>query len=382
MLILDQVIESTLKLTSFIKLNKFHYSYFETFGLMKLLELENEIDKKLGLHYKDVEKNLQNSSQVYSESYIENDLEALALNTSYLDLIQIFIFLNIKPTQHFIDIGAGYARSALLINILYPQTKATALEHVKERVEKSRAVSKKLNLPLDSYHCQDILNKNYSLPQGDYYFLYLPLGELLHKSIKDLKENAKTRDFKIIAIESHGELINRLNKEDWLNKIDCPLQTISPRHDQNIYIFETNRKKLNQIKTNLQRLEDLVYNAENDFQIIIRDKDLGNKNEYHWSASSKDLTFNLIDKNFEKLDLLYPPRTISIDQIITVEKKELPPFYKEREDNLKIKLKQIDNEEFKSAGWIRKIIVHPELIIEFSVLGRIPYCDIRGWDTV
>jgi len=378
----QQSIENTLTLCKKVKLKQFNHDFFHELNQDNWLQFERTLDEKLGLCFQLIEKGLQESAYEYSESYISEALECQALNTSYLDFIQIFSYLNLTEKDHFIDIGAGYGRSALLINLLYPQAQVTAIEHVKERVEVAKNVGRSLQLPTSSFHCQDILDKDYSLPLGNYYFLYLPLGKLLHKVLYDLKAKALQNHFTLVVIESHGELVNRLKKESWLDEVQTNLTTIAPRHDDKIYLFKSNSKELANGQSKLQSLEDKFFSSKSSFQIEIKDKDLNNDQQYIWSASSQNMIFNLIDSDKVCIDLSTPPRTINIEQIQSFESKKVPPFYKEREENNEIILRLKNEDSAKKAGWIRKIIIHPKMIIEFSELGRIPYNQIINWEVV
>jgi SAM-dependent methyltransferase len=381
MLFYGQTLQKAYKLLDLLGLDEFTSDYFKIFNQEKLIYFDNEIDKALGFDFDKTERNLQESAHNYRDSYIDDKIKSLALQTSYLDFIQIFTFLDLKPNEHFIDIGAGYGRSSFLINMLFNKTRSTAIEHVRSRVQASKDAAIKYHIPLRSFQCEDILKSDYTLPIGEYYFLYLPIGNLLFKVLNDLKSKAHTKSFKIIAIESHGELINRLEKEKWLSQGPCELESISPRHDNKVYIYEVNRNGLSTADSLLQKIERLHFLKESNFQILIRDKDINSNDSYIWSASSKELEFNLLNDKEIKLDLKYPQRSIKIKDIVDIDNSTYPPFYFERENNLNIRIKTIQNSNLRIAGYVRKIITSPLLIIEFSSIGRVSHSDITYWET-
>ena len=362
--------------------NKISLSNLNKLSLDQVIIVEEQLDDFFNLQYTEIEKSLRVSSTIYpKESYIENDLECNALNNSYLDFYRIAQALEIKSNETFVDLGAGYCKAGLAIPLLNSEIKVTCLEFVKERIESAKNASLKLPHHSTQFIVQNLLEENLELPTAKYYFIYLPNGKLLASLLKRLKKISLSSHFKLIVIESHGELVNRLKIEkSWLDSPIVILQSSLQRHDNNIYVFETKKQhqELSQHEKEIHKIEDVIYSTKHS-EIIFKDFDHGDTHQYSWSASSLGAQLNFLDVSFPSIELLYPPKIMPIDYIERVNKDIKSVDYinifnrRNNDHDFKISMNQ---KEF-NAGKLRKIILKKDIILEFSRIGRIPYSKIE-----
>lgn len=169
------------------------------------------------------------------------DLSADALNTSYHDFWQIFTQLDKKST--FVDLGSGVSRGAF-VALNFDGLKYIGIELMDERISSTIESLRKLG-----QKSSDILKLDLSssrLPSANYYFIYFPLGKTLSFILMQLIIMAKNNNFEIIVIESHGDLIDKMNALSFSFKLrDSSLTTSLPRHNNKIHFFKTD---LNPIK--------------------------------------------------------------------------------------------------------------------------------------
>lgn len=348
-------------------------------SLEDVISIENQLDDYFQLNYKDTENTLLNIADNYPiASYIESELENSALNNSYLDFYRIALALDIKNFETFVDLGAGYCKAGLGIGLLNPSINVMCLEFVKERVNRAKEASSKLTLPNTQFIVQDLLEEKIELPIANYYFIYLPNGKLLESLLRRLKQLSKVSDFKLIIIESHGELVNRvLIESSWLIQEDIILQSSLSRHDNNIYIFQSRKQhtKLSKRESSLHALEKVIY-SDKQSELIFNEQDHGHSEKYKWSASSLNAHLSFLNLKSVKLELTYPPKIMPISDIESINqdlnKISYLDIFKKRskDENFKIYSKK-ENKEI-DAGKLRKIIIEKDIILEFSKIGRIP----------
>jgi hypothetical protein len=172
-------------------------------------------------------------SQVENKDGSYKNIRPEALYTSYQDLETIFSYLGEAGT--WVDLGAGIGVSALMYAYLYPDRKAYALEFVRSRIEAGIKIKEEKKLPNAVLLNQDLLHCE--IPQGDTYFLYFPTGPVLDRILSWLYLSKSP--FRLVAIESHGDLLNRLGKESWLVPVG-EIALSQPRHHSHAIIYEAN----------------------------------------------------------------------------------------------------------------------------------------------
>lgn len=122
------------------------------------------------------------------------------LQTTYNELWRMCEILNPKPHSSFVDIGAGYGRMALVLNLFSPDAHFVGYEIVKERVEEGNRMFEFLGLHDAKLLLQDIAEDGFTLPQADYYFMY-DFGNSDHINIilNQLKVLADHRTIRVVV---------------------------------------------------------------------------------------------------------------------------------------------------------------------------------------
>lgn len=266
------------------------------------------------------------------------DLDPRALYTDIADFYSIMHSSLVKGT--WIDLGAGVGVSALMYSSLFPDRKSIAIESSHARVDAGREAQLRLNLNNTEFVEGDLLTCD--IPEGETYFLYFPTGPVLDRILDQLRTKKKFKC--LIAIESHGDLLPRLEKEKWLKR-STSLPLISQRHHPHAIIFE---------RTSAPR-------EWGPHQLSFQNKFLLIDNQ--WLGESFGLEW-LKDNQYQ---LVHPPRTIEWNPGIKVmSRHELP-----RPVHILASLRRLGELEIKTHKTIyraslRKILITPSLSVELS----------------
>jgi hypothetical protein len=217
-----------------------------------------------------------------------------ALYTSEEDLLSIFQHPLISGT--WVDLGAGVGKSVLLYAARFPERKSVGIECAKARVEAGLLKIRERELSNAELLLGDLLFTE--IPEGDVYFLYFPTGPVLDRLLCELSQ--KPKRFKIVAIESHGDLLLRLSKENWLTLKD-EIHLSSQRHYPQAQIFESN---------GLFRETELSFydlSFQHKYLLI-------SEGEKSWIGES----FGMTEIREDEFNLLVPPRTIQRDSVMAI----------------------------------------------------------------
>jgi hypothetical protein len=200
----------------------------------KLFSLTSpQIDREFGLEIDRIEEvlwrrakalrpegNLSNLSHVLHDGHQTwVGLEPQVLNTPYEELLQICEVLRPEEGQHFVDLGAGYGRLGLVLNLLYPEVTFTGYELVPERVDEGNQVFLKEKCHKAKLITQDLTASDFVLPKADFYFLY-DYGKVHHirQTLSDLEKLAMAGKFKVIA-RGQGSRSIIEHEHPWLSQI-------------------------------------------------------------------------------------------------------------------------------------------------------------------
>ncbi len=304
---------------------------------------ENELIKTTGFEI-DIVSEIENSLKQIDckstpEFYLDGQKEE-AINTSLQDFYQILkSFSNShKGPITICDIGASYGKMAFVAQAYFPNIKVISIEPVKKRID--YAINKLKN----SKHVfiNDRFRQKYVSEFAiDYYFLYFPVGVILDEIIEAIESP-------IIAIESHGELLNRLGhsfkQKRQLTKL------ISPRHNPNSFIFS-------------DKCESVLYQEFKEF--LSKESDLILiTNEKPWYADKADLKYFFDEEDQITLELMTPPRTIHFsNNLETIKSSELDTNVQEI-ISMRREGKQID------GCFIRKIFVDGSYELSSGVIKK------------
>jgi len=358
-------------------------------------DCDQKIDHLLGIDPEKVERLLDERKEDITkgqDAYLGESLSPHALFTSYRDCYQILSHLKTKPGEVLLDLGAGMGRMSITAALFFPHLKVKSIEMIKQRIELAIKVYKNLKLSTEGF----IIGRfeNIDLQGTHYIFLYLSSNSILKTMMEKLKNLALAAPFQIIAVESHGDLLPTLRKDyPWLITEPFKLKTFSKRWNQNITFFKP--LPLSQMKNYHKEEKDLFQHffeilkkeytlllkdipqpwrhpfllhlaKSKDFELVIKDKDVGCPTKYCWLASTFELSKTL---EGEKYQAMFPEREFSMGQIESIIRPG-PNWH----DWRKLRFK---NTKLGSFGEVRKIVISPKKMIEFSLRGRIPLEDLN-----
>jgi hypothetical protein len=133
-----------------------------------------EVDQWLGFKIEAVESQV---CQRESLSKVKNHetwshISSQVFSTPYLELRLILELLNPQPAEHFVDLGSGYCRLAFVLERYFKGVTFLGIECVALRVNEALRIFKSNNLTHADAICADLVDLNFEIPLGDYYFIY------------------------------------------------------------------------------------------------------------------------------------------------------------------------------------------------------------------
>ncbi len=284
-------------------------------------------------------------------------LEQQALLTDISDYLNIFSHFN--DVTSFVEFGSAYGHGPLIFSRLFPSAHAIGIEF--EEVRFNTAVTLKNNFNLNN--CEFVLAdlSTAKIPPADLYFLYFPTGPILDRILFELSQ--MTHQFHLIVVESHSDLIPRLEKETWLTE-DFEVPLVSKRHYSKAKVFSSGGLKISSYF-------DFSFKEK---YFMIRDID-----NSIWIGDSLGLEWHSKDY----LTLLNPPYTIHENQVqamVEFSSFNLPTQHL-------IKLRALGGVKIEShlkhfQGFIRKIYIDPHFLIELSTGERINFDDLSKIDPI
>lgn len=281
----------------------------------------------------------------------DKGLSEEALLTSHDDFHRIF--KSLPKGDKWVELGSGHGLGPLSFAKYFPDKKAVGVEFEFARFQASVAYLEKLSLANVNFIHGDLLTD--PIPKGDFYFLYFPTGIVLDRILHHLGN--LTDIFYLIVIESHGDLLPRLQKEQWL-KIFREIPLISPRHYPNAVIF----KKCAQKRPDLH---DISFQKK--FLTIIDQAS-------EWIGESFGLEW--IKEN--EFQLLTPPRTVSEFQVKNVlDIHQIPNEFHPALMLRKLGILTIHCMTDVKEGHIRKIFISPSFKLELSSGEQVEWIEIK-----
>ncbi len=292
---------------------------------------------------------------INDEDSANRGLSYTALYTSKEDLDALFIDPCINGTL--LDIGCGDGHVVLYYALSFPHRRAIGIENQRSRFDFASLIKNDYDIKNASFICDDLLHCQ--MPSADVYFLYFPTGHVLDKIISSLYDEMK--EFTLIVIESHGDLIKRIEKENWLEfSHEIPLSSL--RHYPHARIYKRIFKERDSSLKPFQQSYKKNYILIQEDNIIW----IGGTYEMGWLG---DDVFNLND----------PPRTIRWSDVKKLMLyKDFDPLRRfvlnlREKGELRFSLK-----DFTAIGCIRKIIIEPTFMIELSTGQRLKWEEITS----
>jgi SAM-dependent methyltransferase len=299
-------------------------------------------------HFSSRHKEIEDKVEIRSGSY--QGLLEEALYTSDLDLLSLFESPFVQGT--FCDLGCGTGKTALLYGSLYPKRKAIGIEFEAARLVVGETFKQQFSLNNVTLIHADLTTVD--LPKAETYFLYFPTGPVLDRILSLLYQMA--HHFNLCVIESHGDLIPRIELENWLSLLsEIPLA--SPRHYPFIKIYQ---------KKSLIRDESLL-----PFNLTFQEKYLLISDQTEeWIGESLGMEWTEADR----FELLTPPRTISWKSVKKLmDRRDLSPSVATAISIRRLGEVQIKTKTHTVCGFIRKIIVEPTFHLEISTGEKVEW---------
>ena len=275
-----------------------------------------------------------------------------ALYTDREDYLNIFKAL--PPSKLWVELGSGVGLGPLLFALEHPMAKAIGLEF--DRSRHDAAVKMKYEMSLANLEFQHADLMTCSIPLGDVYFLYFPTGPVLDRILCEL--GSRSHDFFLVVIESHGDLLPRLEMETWLElKTEVILQ--SKRHYPKARVYRNISKRC-VLFNDLSFIERYLLIQEDDGRLWLGDS-LG----MEWQGGEHFL-------------LQHPPRSFFSSRVQKV------IFHAElsREEALLVELRKggavtIHTHDTIIFGELRKIMIRPSFGVEISSGPLIEWSQIK-----
>ena len=205
--------------------------------LEQMREHAEELDKLLGIDVLNIEEELlkqaqalnpRGSHKTWGQALHHGNqtwvgLSHQTLQTPYLELKEMCEILNPIAGTKVLDLGAGYGRMGLVLNLFYPEVHFLGHELVKERVQEGERVLRNFNCHLAYLEEQDVASEEYLLPEAEYYFIY-DYGTIAHlrKTLSQLENMAKIKNFKLVA-RGKGIVSLILYEHPWLSQVYDPI---------------------------------------------------------------------------------------------------------------------------------------------------------------
>ena len=307
----------------------------------------NEIfDNFFDIQYEQIEQQLEHGSYENS-AYAGENLKEEALNTSWYDYLLMLRVL-IQRNATMIDLGSGYSKGTLL-SLALNEDRIISIELVKERIAQACSAAIKKDLRTDFFHQGDALNFDLSL--YDTYFIYQPVSSFLSKLLDKISNNPGS---KIWAVESHGDLISRLEIDSRFTFKEEVLQLSSKRHHPSLFEYITNSSEKNSVITT----ESEAYEST----CALIGSTLASIGEIKWLTGTSTLEIDYLDNL----------QTISINNRRFNSKNnsdEIIEFDPVLENDVQEYLKLTHIEYNGKVQKIMKHIIHPKNTIELSISG-------------
>lgn len=198
------------------------------------------IDTILGFNVNEIELALKKEAQIllpegdvksWGKKMHEGSQSWVGLNprqllTPYHELAEMCELLKPTPETLMIDLGAGYARMAFVLNQVEPAARFLGFEIVDERVVESTRLLTKYELKNAEMKTQDLSSETFILPVADSYLLYdYGTPEHIRATLETLKRIAFKHPVKIIARGRMRQIID--NEHPWLSQVYPPVHRLT-----------------------------------------------------------------------------------------------------------------------------------------------------------
>ena len=192
-------------------------------------------DAWLGLKPAAIEARLRSSAAVTSPDHnLWLHLPIQAMLTPYTELRWVLARLNPEPGATIVDLGAGYARLAFVLQRHWPEVNFIGYELAAARLEEARRVLHGLGLaPRIQLLVADLCAADFTPPDAAAYFLYdYGTRAAIAKTLGDLRTIARRRPIILVGRgRATRDAVER--GEPWLSDV------VAPEHLGNFSIYRS-----------------------------------------------------------------------------------------------------------------------------------------------
>jgi SAM-dependent methyltransferase len=273
-----------------------------------------------------------------------------ALYTSKEDLDVLLRHPLVRGT--FADLGCGAGATVLFYAWLYPERRAVGVEFDPARVAFARELRRDLGVRNAEVIEADLLTAD--LPEADVYFLYFPTGPVLDRILEELHQRGQA--FRLVAIESHGDLLPRLDLEPFL-ELSAEVPLAAPRHYPKARIYER------RFVPRGPALAPFTLSFRDRYLVIAEGSD-------RWVGETRGLCWTADDR----FELAVPPRTIRWRDVETV--CDAGAFSPDVRRCLELRARGpvvIATRHREHRGELRKILLSPVFRLELSTGERVEW---------
>lgn len=156
-----------------------------------------------------------NRKQHYQGTQTWIGLHPQALQTPYCDIYEALTFLKDVEVKHIVDIGAGYGRVGIVQSVVFPESRFTGYEILKQRQAEGNRVFTKFGLDNCNIELVNVLEQDFILPQAEVYFIY-DFSEIedVYEILETLSRRVDEYEFYLII---RGDRVDRLLKNKFKN---------------------------------------------------------------------------------------------------------------------------------------------------------------------
>ena len=183
----------------------------------KISKIEVQLLKK----YRAYDRRNDDSSrkQHYKGTQTWIGLHPQALQTPYCEIYSALSLLGHSDIRHVVDVGAGYGRVGIVLNVLYPHAKFTGYEIVEKRQLEGNRIYTKYGLDNCNIILKNVLDIEFDLPKADVYFIYdFSDKDDIRYILQSLSQRVRSESFYLVI---RGDRIDYLMKNKYKNVWRC-----------------------------------------------------------------------------------------------------------------------------------------------------------------
>lgn len=176
----------------------------------KIPKIERGLLKKYRAFYKEVDDS--NKKKHYPDAQAWIGLHPKVLLTPYSEIISFLNHFKDNPPKTVVDLGAAYGRVGIVLNSIYPDCRFIGIELVKARASEANRIYEKHSIVNSKMIQENIVNKEFEIPDADLYFIY-DFGHEgdLRKVLDEISKKMKSHKVSLIVKGEHIRSLIQLN---------------------------------------------------------------------------------------------------------------------------------------------------------------------------